>query len=89
MADFILWLRGVRLYYYRYFLVDIIHNIPSLQAYSSYSWVIVGLAAIPSAPVWTVLLEKFSAIKILFVAYILQVVGILLPVLHKRYGAFY
>lgn len=62
------------------FLVDIIHNIPSLQAYSSYSWVIVGLAAIPSAPVWTVLLEKFSAIKILFVAYILQVVGILLPV---------
>lgn len=80
MADFILWLRGVRLYYYRYFLVDIIHNIPSLQAYSSYSWVIVGLAAIPSAPVWTVLLEKFSAIKILFVAYILQVVGILLPV---------
>lgn len=62
------------------FLVDIIHNIPSLQAYSSYSRVIVGLAAIPSAPVWTVLLEKFSAIKILFVAYILQVVGILLPV---------
>ncbi|MGE7091972.1 YbfB/YjiJ family MFS transporter [Lysinibacillus sp. NPDC048646] len=62
------------------FLVDIIHNIPSLQAYSSYSWVIVGVAAIPSAPVWTVLLEKFSAIKILYVAYILQVFGILLPV---------
>ncbi|MFS0817137.1 YbfB/YjiJ family MFS transporter [Lysinibacillus sp. 1P01SD] len=62
------------------FLVDIIHNIPSLQAYSSYSWVMVGLAAIPSAPVWTVLLEKFSAIKILFVAYIFQVIGILLPV---------
>ncbi|MEK5333571.1 YbfB/YjiJ family MFS transporter [Lysinibacillus sp. FSL W8-0992] len=62
------------------FLVDIIHNIPSLQAYSSYSWVIVGVAAIPSAPVWTVLLEKFSATKILFVAYILQVLGILLPV---------
>ncbi|WP_249663938.1 YbfB/YjiJ family MFS transporter, partial [Lysinibacillus sp. D4B1_S16] len=62
------------------FLVDIIHNIPSLQAYSSYSWVIVGLAAIPSEPVWTILLEKFSAIKILFVVYILQVKGILLPV---------
>nr|WP_232733265.1 YbfB/YjiJ family MFS transporter [Lysinibacillus xylanilyticus] len=62
------------------FLVDIIHNIPSLQEYSSYSWVIVGVAAIPSAPVWTVLLEKFSAIKILFVAYVLQVLGILLPV---------
>ena len=62
------------------FLVDIIHNIPSLRAYSSYSWVVVGVAAIPSAPVWTLLLEKFSAIKILIVAYILQVIGILLPV---------
>ena len=62
------------------FLVDILHNIPSLQEYSSYSWVIVGVAAIPSAPVWTVLIEKFSAIKILSVAYVLQIFGILLPV---------
>lgn len=62
------------------FLVDIIHNIPTLQAYSSYSWVIVGVAAIPSAPVWTVLIEKYSAIKILSVAYIMQIFGILLPV---------
>ena len=71
------------------FLVDIIHNIPSLQAYSSYSWVIVGVAAIPSAPIWTVLIEKCSAIKILSVAYLLQIFGILLPVFHKQYGAFY
>lgn len=62
------------------FLVDIIHNIPSLQPYASYSWVIVGIAAIPSAPIWTMLMEKFSAIKILVVAYILQTFGILLPV---------
>ena len=62
------------------FLVDIIHNIPSLQAYSSYSWVIVGVAAIPSAPIWTVLIEKCSPIKILSVAYLLQIFGILLPV---------
>lgn len=62
------------------FLVDIIHNIPSLQEYSSYSWVMVGIAAIPSAPVWTVIMEKFSAIKILSVAYVLQIIGILLPV---------
>lgn len=62
------------------FLVDIIHNIPSLSSYSSYSWVVVGLAAIPSAPVWIVLLSKYSPVHILSVAYILQVIGILLPV---------
>lgn len=62
------------------FLVDIIHNIPSLQAYASYSWVIVGVAAIPSAPVWTMIIGKYSPIKILSVAYILQVFGILVPV---------
>lgn len=62
------------------FLVDIIHNIPSLQAYSSYSWVVVGLAAIPSAPVWIVLLSKYSPVRILTVAYVMQVIGILLPV---------
>lgn len=62
------------------FLVDIIHNIPSLEAYSSYSWVVVGLAAVPSAPVWIVLLSKFSPVRILTVAYIMQIFGILLPV---------
>ena len=62
------------------FLVDIIHNIPSLEAYSSYSWVVVGLAAVPSAPVWIVLLSKYSPVRILTVAYIMQVIGILLPV---------
>ncbi|MEG0258971.1 MAG: YbfB/YjiJ family MFS transporter [Lysinibacillus sp.] len=62
------------------FLVDIIHNIPSLEAYSSYSWVIVGVAAIPSAPIWILLISKFSPVKILSVAYVLQVFGIVLPV---------
>ncbi|MFJ7735422.1 YbfB/YjiJ family MFS transporter [Lysinibacillus sp. NPDC097287] len=62
------------------FLVDIIHNIPPLEAYSSYSWVVVGLAAVPSAPVWIVLLSKYSPVRILTVAYVMQVFGILLPV---------
>lgn len=65
------------------FLVDIVHHIPSLADYAGYSWVVVGLAAVPSAPVWTMLLEKCSAIMLLVVAYILQIVGILLPVLSQ------
>ena len=65
------------------FLVDIIHNIPSLASYSSYSWVVVGLAAVPSAPVWIVLLSKYSPVHILTVAYIMQVFGIILPVISQ------
>ncbi|MGE7090790.1 YbfB/YjiJ family MFS transporter [Lysinibacillus sp. NPDC048646] len=62
------------------FLVDIIHNIPALSAYSSYSWVVVGLAAVPSAPVWIMLLSKYSPVTVLSVAYVMQVIGIILPV---------
>ncbi len=62
------------------FLVDIIHNIPALSSYSTYSWVVVGLAAVPSAPVWIMLLSKYSPVTILSVAYVMQVVGIILPV---------
>lgn len=62
------------------FLVDIIHHIPALTDYAGYSWVVVGLAAVPSAPIWTVLLEKTSAITLLVSAYSLQIIGILLPV---------
>ncbi|WP_332647693.1 YbfB/YjiJ family MFS transporter [Lysinibacillus sp. 54212] len=63
------------------FLVDIIYNIENLRAYASYSWVVVGLAAIPSAPIWMALMSRFKPVTIMYVAYILQVFGILLPVL--------
>lgn len=65
------------------FLVDIIYNIESLKAYASYSWVIVGLAAIPSAPVWMALMNRFSPLYMMFIAYSLQVIGIVLPVLSQ------
>lgn len=62
------------------FLVDIIYNIESLRAYASYSWIIAGIAAAPAAPLWTSMISKFSTVKVLSIAYILQVLGILLPV---------
>lgn len=69
------------------FLVDIIHNIPQLQAFSSYSWVMVGIAAVPSAPVWIVLIGKYSPVKILSIAYLLQIFGIVLPVFSQTIGS--
>lgn len=63
------------------FLVDIIYNIESLRAFASFSWVIAGIAAAPAAPIWMLLISKYSTVKVLSIAYILQVIGILLPVL--------
>ena len=65
------------------FLVDIIYNIENLRAFASYSWVVVGLAAIPSAPLWMHLMSRFSTITMMVIAYSLQVFGILLPVLSQ------
>ncbi|MDM5331865.1 YbfB/YjiJ family MFS transporter [Ureibacillus composti] len=62
------------------FLVDIIYNIESLRVYASYSWVVVGIAAAPAAPLWMAMISKFSTVKLLSAAYILQVIGIVLPV---------
>lgn len=62
------------------FLVDIIYNIESLRHVAGYSWVLVGLAAIPSAPLWMHLMSRFSIIKMMTLAYSLQIFGILLPV---------
>ena len=65
------------------FLVDIVYNIENLRSYASYSWVVVGIAATPSAPFWMAMMSRFKPIHVMFVAYILQVFGIVLPVLSQ------
>ncbi|SOC42395.1 YbfB/YjiJ family MFS transporter [Ureibacillus acetophenoni] len=62
------------------FLVDIIYNIESLRPFASFSWVIAGIAAAPAAPLWMAMISKMSTVKVLSIAYILQIIGILLPV---------
>ncbi|BDH60010.1 MFS transporter [Lysinibacillus sp. PLM2] len=62
------------------FLVDIIYNIESIRAFAGFSWVIAGLAATPAAPIWMAMISKFSTVKVLSFAYVLQIIGILLPV---------
>lgn len=43
----------------------------------------VGIAAIPSAPFWMALMSRYSAIHLMYVAYVLQVIGISLPVISQ------
>lgn len=65
------------------FLVDIIYNIEALRSFAGYSWVVVGIAAIPSAPIWMQLMARFSTISMMGLAYAMQIIGILLPVLSQ------
>ncbi|RUL49567.1 MULTISPECIES: YbfB/YjiJ family MFS transporter [Lysinibacillus] len=65
------------------FLVDIIYNIESLREYAGYSWVVTGLAAAIASPLWSKMISKFATVKVLIIAYILQVIGIILPVLFQ------
>ena len=62
------------------FLVDIIYNIEDLRPFANFSWVIVGLAAAPSAPIWMALMTRFTPFSMMMLAYSLQVIGIALPV---------
>lgn len=63
------------------FLVDMVYEIPLLRPYAGFSWVIVGLGAIPSAPLWIWLMTTFKATNIIRLAYILQIIGLILPII--------
>lgn len=66
------------------FLVDIIHDIPLLRPYAGFSWVAVGLGAMPSAPLWIWLMATYKKTKVITIAYLLQIFGMLLPVLYTN-----
>ncbi|MDI3257937.1 MAG: YbfB/YjiJ family MFS transporter, partial [Kyrpidia sp.] len=48
--------------------------------FAEYSWVIVGLAAVPSTIVWSWCAERMGHIQALMIAFLLQAIGVVLPV---------
>lgn len=62
------------------FLVAIVESIPNLKEYAALSWMFVGLAAIPSCILWSILGNKIGFIKAIYIAFILQFIGVILPV---------
>lgn len=62
------------------FLVAFVQNIASLSRFPSVSWMFVGLAAAPSCYIWSLIAKKWGNMPSLQLAYLLQVVGVLLPV---------
>lgn len=62
------------------FLVAIVESIPDLKEYAALSWMFVGMTAIPSCVLWSILGNKIGFIKAIYLAFILQIIGVILPV---------
>ncbi|MEY8741215.1 YbfB/YjiJ family MFS transporter [Bacillales bacterium AN1005] len=63
------------------FIVSIAQETPSFENNATMVWMIVGLAAIPSCFLWTLLAKKWGFVKSIILAMVLQSIGVVLPVL--------
>lgn len=61
------------------FLPDIVNSLDGLAGYGGYMWLAVGIAGIPSCIIWMRLAHRFGSIKVMIIAMLFQVVGILIP----------
>ncbi|OIS61615.1 YbfB/YjiJ family MFS transporter [Staphylococcus equorum] len=62
------------------FLVAIVKSIPEFADYAALSWMFVGLGAIPSTILWSMMAEKLGYSKATNLAFILQIIAVILPV---------
>lgn len=63
------------------FLPTILKSIEGLENVAALSWLLVGLAGIPSSIIWMRLAHKHGSVNIIIIAMSLQVIGILIPTL--------
>lgn len=63
------------------FIVATVNQLPGLEDKGIWAFMIMGIAAIPSAIIWDLVARKIGNLNALIFASILQVLGILLPVM--------
>lgn len=68
------------------FLVTIVDNQPALQGNGNLVWLITGLFAAPACVIWDRIARKTGELKALFIAYGLNIIGIIIPVLNSSLG---
>lgn len=61
------------------FLVAVVRATPGLDAYANLSWVLVGLAALPSSAALSFMAERRGYVTTLVLAHCLEALGIILP----------
>lgn len=63
------------------FIVAIVDQLPGLQGKGAWTFMVLGLAAAPACIIWDFIARRFGHINALISACLLQIVGILLPVI--------
>ena len=66
---------------FRWLLPTILKSIEGLESVAGLSWLLVGLAGIPSSIIWMRLAHKYGSVNIIIIAMSLQIIGILIPTL--------
>lgn len=66
------------------FLVAVVRATPGLEDYANLSWILVGLAALPSTAAWSFLAERKGHVPVLILSHAIQAVGIALPALFHQ-----
>ncbi len=68
------------------FLPTIIQSLPGLESFAGSTWLLVGLAGIPSSIIWMRLAHRYGSVNIIIIAMSIQIIGILIPTLsHNLY----
>jgi len=64
------------------FIVDIVESTKGLQGQGGIVFLLIGLAAIPAALIWDRIARRFGYLRTLIAAYLLQIIGIILPAIN-------
>ncbi|SCW47905.1 Predicted arabinose efflux permease, MFS family [Paenibacillus tianmuensis] len=67
------------------FLVAYVQQLPAMQSFSAWIWMLVGATAIPSCWLWSLLAGRLGSRSALFAALALQAAGIALPVVYPAW----
>ncbi|MES9939207.1 MAG: YbfB/YjiJ family MFS transporter [Candidatus Thiodiazotropha sp. 6PLUC2] len=66
------------------FIVAIVDQIPGLEGKGAWTFLLLGLAATPACVVWDLIARKTGYLNALIIAFVIQIVGILLPVVEAE-----
>ncbi|MEH6822780.1 MAG: YbfB/YjiJ family MFS transporter [Motiliproteus sp.] len=67
------------------FIVAIVDQLPGLEGKGAWTFMVVGLAAAPAAILWDLVARRFGNLNALICASVLQIIGILLPVIEPNF----
>ncbi len=68
------------------FIVAIVDQLPGLEGRGSWTFMVLGLAAAPACIIWDLIARRVGDLNALAAAYLLQIVGIILPVIEPSLG---